>query len=242
METCYELETFKVRLAISEPCELGKTRGSGEAWKILRAIYADLDADQEHFSVLLLDNKNRIRRHKVLFTGSQTTSLVHPAVVFRAVVLNGACAIILAHNHPSGDPAPSPDDVEITRRLIECGELFGIRTLDHIILGEEKYFSCSDRGLMSEDGLAGYERKLRRDAAEKALVKKGKESGLDQVLNGLKSRKHAIQVSDSKHGAVLMRAWKKDIQDRLSAVLRRSSDPESLFLLHGEIENHAVER
>src|SRR6266702_4150877 len=123
METLYELETFKVELAVSETAGEG-ARSSEDAERISRAIYADLDAHQEHFTVLLLNNKNKVRGFKVVCSGSQTKSLVDPVMVFRAVVLFGACAIVLIHNHPSGDPAPGPEDIDITHRLVSCGKLF----------------------------------------------------------------------------------------------------------------------
>ena len=87
---------------------------------------------------------------KVVSTGSLTASLVHPREVYTAVLCPDwrAAAVIFLHNHPSGDPAPSQEDQEITRRLKEIGDLFGIKVLDHIILGHETYFSFSDRGLL----------------------------------------------------------------------------------------------
>jgi DNA repair protein RadC len=97
---------------------------------------------------LLLNNKNRVRAHKVISSGSLTASLVHPREVFKSVILYGAAAVILCHNHPSGDPEPSPEDIEITRRLVQCGEIFGIRMLDHVILGADSIFSFADRGMM----------------------------------------------------------------------------------------------
>jgi DNA repair protein RadC len=148
METLYEIETFKIKLAVEEP-KLAPARCALDAAAILRPIYADLDADQEHFSILLLNNKNRVRAHKVISSGSLTASLVHPREVFKPVILYGAAAIILCHNHPSGDPEPSAEDIDITRQLVQCGEIFGIRMLDHVILGRDSIFSFSDRGMMN---------------------------------------------------------------------------------------------
>jgi DNA repair protein RadC len=148
METLYEIETFKIKLAVEEP-KLAPARCALDATAILRPIYADLDADQEHFAILLLNNKNRVRAHKVISSGSLTASLVHPREVFKPVILYGAAAVILCHNHPSGDPEPSPEDIDITRRLVQCGEIFGIRMLDHVILGRDSMFSFSDRGMMN---------------------------------------------------------------------------------------------
>jgi hypothetical protein len=107
LDTLYEIETFKIKLAISEPT-LALARSPLDVATILRPIYANLDADQEHFSILLLNNKNRVRAHKVISSGSLTASLVHPREVFKPVILYGAAAVILCHNHPSGDPATCP--------------------------------------------------------------------------------------------------------------------------------------
>ena len=147
LDTLYEIETFKIKLAISEPT-LALARCALDVAAILRPIYANLDADQEHFSILLLNNKNRVRAHKVISSGSLTASLVHPREVFKSVILYGAAAVILCHNHPSGDPEPSPEDIEITRRLVQCGDIFGSRMLDHVILGADSIFSFADRGMM----------------------------------------------------------------------------------------------
>ena len=149
-DTLYEIEieTFKIKLAVAEPT-LTPARCSTDAAEILRPIYARLDCDQEHFGVLLLNNKNRVRAHKIISSGSLTTALVHPREVFRSAVLYGAAAVILCHNHPSGDPAPSPEDIDITRRLVQCADIFGITMLDHIILGSDSIFSFSDLGMMN---------------------------------------------------------------------------------------------
>ncbi len=82
--------------------------------------------------------------------GTLTASLVHPREVFGPAMREGAAAIILVHNHPSGDPTPSPEDVEITMRLSEVGRLVGIRLLDHVILGDGCFTSCFERGLIHE--------------------------------------------------------------------------------------------
>ena len=116
--------------------------------RVARAIYAGLDADKEHFLLLVINNKNRINGFKVISTGSLTASLVHPREVWRAALHLCAAAVIFVHNHPSGDPAPSQEDTEITRRLKETGDMLGIRELDHVVLGQERFFSFSDRGLL----------------------------------------------------------------------------------------------
>ena len=113
-----------------------------------RVIYATLDADKEHFVLLVMNNKNRVNGFKVISTGSLTASLVHPREVWRSALHLCAAAVVFVHNHPSGDPAPSPEDIDTTRRLKETGDLLGIRVLDHLVLGEQRCFSFSDRGLL----------------------------------------------------------------------------------------------
>ena len=99
----------------------------------------------EHFGVLLLDTKHRILRTTVISVGSLDASVVHPREVFREAVAAGAAAIVLFHNHPSGDPDPSADDVRLTERLVAAGLLIGINVIDHIILGDTKYYSFRER-------------------------------------------------------------------------------------------------
>ena len=106
-------------------------------------------ADREMFVVLHLDVRNRVVAHEITSIGSQTASLVHPREVFKSAILKGACSIILSHNHPSGDPSPSKDDIDLTHRLVEAGRLMGIDVLDHIIVAPP------DRNLsMKETGMA----------------------------------------------------------------------------------------
>ncbi len=92
------------------------------------------DSDREVFIVLHLDARNRVTAHEITSIGSQTASLVHPREVFKSAVLKGANGIILAHNHPSGDPAPSKEDIDLTHRLQEAGGLLGIEVMDHIVV------------------------------------------------------------------------------------------------------------
>lgn len=105
------------------------------------------DSRKELFLALLLDGKNRITRKVQISQGSLNQSIVHPREVFAPAVRESAAAVIFIHNHPSGDPAPSREDREITRRLKEAGDLLGIRVLDHIIIGDGSYFSFVESGL-----------------------------------------------------------------------------------------------
>jgi DNA repair protein RadC len=146
----YRLKTFRVQFVAEpglyptgSPC-----RASEDAERIARSIFGTLDADKEHFVLLAMNNKNRVNGFKVISTGSLTASLVHPREVWRAALHLCAAAVVFVHNHPSGDPAPSPEDQELTRRLKETGDVLGIRVLDHVVLGDGRYFSFSDRGLL----------------------------------------------------------------------------------------------
>ncbi len=100
--------------------------------------------EQEHFIGIYLDTKNRILAKKTLFIGSLNRSLVHPREVFKEALRHGCASIIVVHNHPSGDPTPSPQDISITKRLIEVGELMGIELLDHLVIGTDGYISMKE--------------------------------------------------------------------------------------------------
>jgi len=100
----------------------------------------------EQFGVVLLDTKHRVMRATVLSVGTLDASIVHPREIFREAVAANAAAIVLFHNHPSGDPEPSFDDTRLTERLMSAGVLMGIDVLDHIILGDARYFSYREKG------------------------------------------------------------------------------------------------
>jgi len=104
------------------------------------------DSRKEYFLVLLLDGKNRIIRRVQISEGSLNQSIVHPREVFVPAVKESAAAVILVHNHPTGDPAPSSEDIAITRRLREAGDIMGIKVLDHIIVGDGEYVSFVEKG------------------------------------------------------------------------------------------------
>ena len=106
------------------------------------------DSRKEYFLTLLLDGKNRIIRRVQVSEGSLNQSIVHPREVFVPAVKESAAAIILVHNHPTGDPAPSSEDIAITRRLREAGDIMGIKVLDHIIIGDGEFVSFVERGLL----------------------------------------------------------------------------------------------
>ena len=107
------------------------------------------ELDREQLIVVSLDTKNQPTSINVASIGSLNSSIVHPREVFKVAILSNANAIIIAHNHPSGDPAPSNEDINITQRLKEAGKLIGIDLIDHIIIGDEKrYISFKEKGLV----------------------------------------------------------------------------------------------
>ena len=106
------------------------------------------DKKEEHFLIVLLDAKNRPLKTKTVTIGILDSSIIHPREVFKNAIRASAAHVILVHNHPSGDPAPSRDDVETTRRLCEAGKVVGIEVLDHVIVGEKGHYSFKDEGKM----------------------------------------------------------------------------------------------
>ena len=124
------------------PC--GPLRDSTAAAAALRPCFEGLDREQ--FLVCCLDAKNAGIGVNIVSIGSLNFSIVHPREVFKPAILLNACAIIAVHNHPSGDPTPSPEDRMLTTRLREAGDLLGIRLLDHLILGDDRLYSFADQG------------------------------------------------------------------------------------------------
>lgn len=106
------------------------------------------DEQREHFITLYLNARHQIVHKAITSIGSLTAAIVHPREVFRMAVEQGAASIILAHNHPSGDVSPSQDDLNLTRRLAQAGEIMGIDVLDHLIIGRDDFISMKERGLI----------------------------------------------------------------------------------------------
>nr|WP_319005005.1 DNA repair protein RadC [Mesobacillus jeotgali] len=101
---------------------------------------------QEHFVCLYLNTKNQVIHRQTIFIGSLNASIVHPREVYKEAVRRSAASVICVHNHPSGDPTPSREDIEVTKRLAESGKIVGIELLDHLIIGENKYVSLKEKG------------------------------------------------------------------------------------------------
>lgn len=107
-----------------------------------------LNSDREKFLALCLDGKNRVTAYEVVSIGSLNTSIVHPRESFKLAIKSNSASIVFVHNHPTGDPTPSADDIAMTKRLVEAGKILGIEVLDHIIIGENKHFSFSEEKLL----------------------------------------------------------------------------------------------
>ncbi len=106
------------------------------------------DLEKEHFKGIYLDSRKRLIKQETIFIGSLNESVIHPREIFKIALDENAAAIILLHNHPSGDPSPSSFDIEITKELVKAGELLGISVLDHIIIGGNNYISFREKGLI----------------------------------------------------------------------------------------------
>ena len=133
------------RLTIAAPDERPLVRSPADAANLLMGEMSMLE--QEHLRVMLLDTRNRVLSIKTVYQGSLNTSVVRVSELFRDAIRQNAAAILVAHNHPSGDPEPSPEDVSVTRNVIDAGKLLDIEVLDHLVIGQQRYVSLKERGL-----------------------------------------------------------------------------------------------
>jgi DNA repair protein RadC len=116
---------------------------------VVRAIRASIkDKAKEHFKLILLNPRNKIIGISTISIGTLNASLVHPREVFKDAIVHSAASVVLAHNHPSGDPDPSEDDIKITKKLVESGKILGIEVLDHIVIGKKRFKSFKEEGLI----------------------------------------------------------------------------------------------
>lgn len=118
--------------------------------EVVRLLGHLVDERKEHFVAALLDAKNNVTRTATVHIGTLTMSVVNPREVFREAVREGSAAIIVAHNHPSGDPEPSPEDVEVTKKLSDAGKILDIRLIDHVVIGRDRFVSLRERGLIHD--------------------------------------------------------------------------------------------
>lgn len=152
----FGLDAFECERALAL-IELGRraalaNKGVPSAIGVPEDVYAELShligEKREHFVILLLDAKNVVYRSQTVHIGTLHSTVVGPREVFRVAVREGASSIIVAHNHPSGDPEPSPEDLAITKRLVRIGEELDVRVLDHVIIGDPDFVSFRRRGLI----------------------------------------------------------------------------------------------
>ncbi|MBN2317800.1 MAG: DNA repair protein RadC [Acidobacteria bacterium] len=136
------------RRVCSAPFRAGERfSNSNDLFQRYRARF--YSCSREHFYSIHLNSKNRLIREVLVSIGSLNTSVVHPREVFAPAVRDSAAALIFIHNHPSGDPSPSREDVDCTRRLVSAGRILGIRVLDHVVFGHDGYYSFSDAGRLN---------------------------------------------------------------------------------------------
>ena len=133
------------RLMLESPEERPTINSPADAAALVRYEMAALE--QEHLRALLLDTRNHVLDIVEVYRGSVNSSQVRVGEVFKAAVRRGAPAILVVHNHPSGDPTPSPDDVAVTRALVQAGKLLDVEVLDHLVIGRGRYVSMKERGL-----------------------------------------------------------------------------------------------
>jgi DNA repair protein RadC len=133
------------RLAVAEAGESPIVRSPQDAADLIQYEMGALE--QEHFRVLLLDTRNHVIGQRDIYRGSLNASMIRIGEVFRDAVRANAAAIIVAHNHPSGDPNPSPEDVAVTRAIVQAGRLLDIEVLDHLVIGRNRFISLKAKGL-----------------------------------------------------------------------------------------------
>jgi len=133
------------RMLLASPEDRFTVRSPADVAQLLMAEMSHLA--QEHFQVLYLDTRNRLLGSDTVYVGSLNASHIRVGEVFREAVKRNCAAIIVAHNHPSGDPTPSPEDVEVTRQLVTAGDLLDIEVLDHLVIGQQRFVSLRERGL-----------------------------------------------------------------------------------------------
>ena len=137
------------RLMAEAPQERYQIRSPADAAHLLLPMIGH--KPQENFVVMYLDTRNRVLEHEILYKGSLNTSLVRVSEVFRGAVRRNCASLVVAHNHPSGDPSPSPEDVALTRRLVDAGKLLDVEVLDHLVIGQNRHFSLREHGLVFEE-------------------------------------------------------------------------------------------
>ena len=147
VKACQIIACFEIgrRFFVEDTGKMPTVRDAEDIYEYLKELRK---LKKEQFRGLYLNSRNKLIYDEIISLGTLNANLVHPREVFQPAVEFSAAAIIVAHNHPSGDPEPSDDDLEITKRLVEAGKIMGLEILDHLIIGKNKYVSLKGRGLM----------------------------------------------------------------------------------------------
>ncbi len=133
------------RMLLAEPGERLQIKSPADVVQLLMVEMSHLD--QEHLRTICLDTKNRVQTVATVYVGSLNASLVRVGEIFKEAIRRNSAAIIVSHNHPSGDPTPSPEDILVTREIISAGKMLDIEVLDHLVIGQGRFVSMRERGL-----------------------------------------------------------------------------------------------
>ncbi|MBI5098692.1 MAG: DNA repair protein RadC [Nitrospirae bacterium] len=144
LKAAFELGRRLLQNEAGDAVKIPSFRNSQEVYEYYRPRFYGLK--KEKFLCALLDIKNRVFKETTVSDGTLTSSLVHPREVFRYAIKEAAVSVLFVHNHPSGDPSPSRDDIDITKRLIETGKIIGIKVLDHVVVSDGEYVSLMEKG------------------------------------------------------------------------------------------------
>lgn len=149
-QTVSSINIYKLKMVKEDTVEYSNTtiKSPVDIAALSRDIMGLHEAAEENFVIVCLNKKNKVIGVHTISVGSLDTSIVHPREVFKAALLNNASAILLIHNHPSGDPEPSRADIGTTHRLVNAGNILGVAVLDHVVIGDNRYKSLKEEGLM----------------------------------------------------------------------------------------------
>lgn len=149
-QTVSSINIYRLKMVKEDTVEYGNTniKSPCDIAALARDVLEMHEMAEENFIIICLNTKNKISGVHTISVGSLNASIVHPREVFKAAMLNNASAILLMHNHPSGDPEPSREDIETTHRLVNAGNILGIKVLDHVIIGDNRYVSLKEQGAM----------------------------------------------------------------------------------------------
>ena len=149
-QTVSSINIYKLKMVKEESVEYGSTKIQmpQDIAALARDVLEMHEMAEENFIIVCLNTKNKIAGIHTISVGTLNEAIVHPREVFKAALLNNASAILLIHNHPSGDPEPSREDIETTHRLANAGDILGVKVFDHVIIGDNRYKSLKEEGMM----------------------------------------------------------------------------------------------